>query len=84
VYHRTTRAGAAAIFAQQAFTSKEQGWVFVSTRSEGEAAGYGDAVVVLEVPARLMTLDDEFPDGERHYRVPATEIDPAFIRGVRA
>lgn len=43
--------------------------VYLSNRLDGAAGGYGSAVVQLRVPAEIAELEDEFPDGEQHYRV---------------
>jgi hypothetical protein len=59
--------------------SQEQGYVFVSSRPDGYITGYGVAVVALEIPEHLLELDDEFQDGESHYRVEAGQIEPGWI-----
>ena len=81
VYHRTTVEAARAIRGDRSFLSKEQGYVFVGSRPEGYITGYGEAVVALEVPVTLLELDDEFQDGEQHFRVPAAAIRPEWVRG---
>lgn len=70
LFHRTTPAAAAAIYASGRMLSKENtGEAFFSTSSgDGQADGYGTAVVHIRVPEELAELDDEFPDGEQHYR----------------
>lgn len=82
VYHRTTHEAATAILADRRFLSRERGEVCVSDRRDGYADGYGPAVVVLDVPDNLLTLDDEFQDGEQHFRVRAVDIRPEFVIGV--
>lgn len=81
VYHRTTPEAADAIRATGRFLSRENtGDVFVSNRrGNGYTEGYGAGIVALDVPDELLTLDDEFPTGERHYAVPARVILPAWI-----
>lgn len=77
LYHHTSPAAAAAIYATHAVAAREAGgWVYASTSRGGQAAGYGPAVVHLRVPASLAVLDDEFPDGEQHYRVPGAALRP--------
>lgn len=53
---------------------------FVSTHVDGQATGYGEAVVHVPVDAADAQLDDEFPDGEQHYRIPLdrAEVIEAF------
>lgn len=67
VYHRTTVEGIEGI-RRRGFTSQENtNELFVSTARSGQNVGYGDRVVILDVPENLLRLDDEFPDGEQHY-----------------
>lgn len=81
VYHLTSAEAKAKILASKDWISKEYGSpVFVSNRHIGEVSGYGDAIVTLDVPEDLLTLDDEFPSGERHYWVKATDLRPEHIR----
>lgn len=81
VYHRTTRQAAASIHATGVFLSREVGEVCVSDMRDGYADGYGETVVVLDIPEHLLTLDDEFQTGEHHYRVNARDIRPDYIQG---
>jgi hypothetical protein len=75
LFHRTTPAAADAIVGTGAWLSAyPDGSVWFSTYDGGQATGYGDACVAVDVPASLAELDDEFPDGECHYRVPATAL----------
>jgi hypothetical protein len=83
LFHRTTPAAAAAIYASGRMLSKENtGEAFFSTSSgDGQADGYGTAVVHIRVPEELAELDDEFPDGEQHYRVAVTALKAEhFVR----
>jgi hypothetical protein len=80
VYHRTSETAAVEITRTRRFTSRERGEVCVSDRLFGYANGYGPAATVLDVPEHLLTLDDEFPTGERHYRVRVADIRPEYIR----
>lgn len=80
VYHRTTEDAARLIREQRRFLSREQGEVCVSNRARGMAEGYGPGVVALDVPAGFLRLDDEFPGGERHYRLDSRDIRPEWIR----
>jgi len=70
VYHRTN----ADITGD--FVSKENtGEAFVSNRETGQAEGYGKNVVVLRVKNSDLRLDDEFPNGEKHYAIPKEAIN---------
>ena len=70
VYHYTSESARAAILADQRWLSKEaDGWVYVTSHRGGQAQGYGPAVVALAVPDDVLELDDEFPDGEQHFRI---------------
>ena len=53
-------------------TGKEDG-VFFSTKEQGQAEGFGDAVVELLVPLNKLQLDDMFDD-EAHLRLPLRRI----------
>ena len=80
LYHRTTPAAAAAILAGARMASKEnQDSSYFSTSATGQAEGYGEAVVIIRVPIDLIELDDEFPDGEQHYRVPNAVIGQYLV-----
>lgn len=81
VFHRTSHAAADAIREQKSFLSRERGAVFVSNRVRGQALGFGPAVVRLNIPASALQLDDEFPGGERHFRIEAASIRPEWIEG---
>lgn len=70
VYHRTS-AGEAARIMKDGFRSQENPpLVYVSNRWKGHATGYGEVVVVVVIDFDRLTLEDEFPDGEKHYTVP--------------
>lgn len=81
LYHRTSEERAGQIRAERAFTSRERpGFVYFSDRPDGYAAGYGSAVVAVTVPAGMALPEDEFGDGERHFRVEASKIRPEWVR----
>lgn len=95
LYHRTTPELAAVIRAQGRFISAENtASAFFSTHREGQAEGYGTAVVEVHVPAELFDdeigqfgqgqgwLDDEFPSGEQHWSLRITAIQPEWIQPV--
>lgn len=72
LYHRTTPEAKAEILRTREWRSQENhGKVYFSNRIDGQAAGYGDAVIHIRLPIQATELDDEFPDGEKHYRVRA-------------
>lgn len=72
VYHRTSPAAAEAIRKTGVMTGKEDG-IFFSTKEQGQAEGFGDAVVELLVPLNKLQLDDMFDD-EAHLRLPLRRI----------
>lgn len=86
LYHRTTGDAAAGIYAEKRMRSRENtAETYWSNRPDGQATGYGPAVVHIRVPEHLAELEDEFPDGELHYRVPARALRPEhFIPAVSA
>ena len=80
LFHRTTPEAAELIRATRRMVSREHdGAVYFSTRRDGQATGYGADVVELRVPESLAQLDDEFPDGELHYRVLAKDLRPDYF-----
>jgi len=80
LWHLCERFEAAAIKHTGSFTSRENDRsVYFTTRPGGQAAGYGDHFVLVDVPATSARLDDEFPSGERHYAVPAPQIISGMI-----
>lgn len=85
LYHRTSPEAAAAILAGLPWLSRENtGEVYFSNRIDGQAVGYGDAIVHVRVEAFLADLDDEFPDGEEHYRIRVDRIRPDHVVGLAA
>lgn len=75
LYHFTSPEAAWAIVSTGKWISAENtGFVYASTHRHGQATGYGDAAVRIMVPKACAVLDDEFPDGEKHYRVDPTAI----------
>ena len=51
------------------FRSKIGDELYFSNRAEGEVSGYGEGLVAIKIPRERVQLDDEFPNGERHYLV---------------
>ena len=68
VYHRTNEQAYKSIMDSKEMIAKEDG-VFFSTKSSGQAEGYGDNIVELKVPVEKLQIDDEFGD-EAHVRIP--------------
>jgi hypothetical protein len=80
LFHRTTQEAAAAILRTGRFESKENTQdAYFSTRESGQSDGYGDAIVCVVVSVEVAELDDEFPDGEQHYRVSVADLSRANI-----
>ena len=69
VYHRTSADNAVNIRTTGIMTAKEDG-LFFGTKKEGEISGYGNTVLTFRFPADMLELNDEFPSGEKHYRIP--------------
>lgn len=85
LYHMTSPQAAAEIYPNGPFISKEaDGSVYFSDRVDGYAAGYGEAWVCVDVPELIAELDDEFPDGELHYRINLQDLRPEYIIGTSA
>jgi 8-oxo-dGTP pyrophosphatase MutT (NUDIX family) len=83
LYHRTTPEAAEAIYRDGHMHSKENtAETFWSTHPGDEhTSGYGSGVVHVRVPEHIAELDDEFPDGEQHYRVHKDSLAPHhFVR----
>jgi len=77
LYHRTTPEAAAEIVRTGSFrkpvlsghSAHYRDHVWASTHKSGQADGYGSAVVAFDVKPEHAELDDEFPNGEKHYTV---------------
>lgn len=81
LYHRTSEEAARAIVEARRFLTRENTpEAYVSTHVDGHATGYGPAVVHVRVDEVDAQLDDEFPDGEQHFRIPLNraEVIEAF------
>ena len=76
VYHRTDRSSADQILATQAWISRENSnEIYFSTVAVDSAAdGYGTVVLAVDIHPDLASLDDEFPDGEQHYRIHTRDL----------
>lgn len=85
LYHVTSAQAAGEIYPNGPFQSKEaDGSVYFTNRLGGYASGYGDAWVVVEVPEEITELDDEFDDGELHYRINLGDLKADYIIGMGA
>ena len=49
---------------------------FTDRKDSEYANAFGTAHVHIKVPEHLAEEEDEFPSGERHYRVPVTRLRP--------
>lgn len=91
LYHHTTSTAALTITQQRRFESTIRGATgypsayFTNVRG-GHADGRGTGLVIIEVPDDQLDqwLDDEFPDGERHYEIPVHLIRPEWITDAAA
>jgi hypothetical protein len=70
VFHRTDADSAKEILRTGRLKSHmSSGEIYAASREglSGDATGYGDEVIALRVPTDKLSLDDEFPSGEKHY-----------------
>lgn len=82
LFHRTSHTAAELIAVEKAMISKENtAEVYFSTNRLGQAEGYGEAVVHVRVPVEIAELEDEFPNGEQHYRVKASALLTDWVPG---
>jgi len=68
VYHHTDRKSAERIKATSELRSAGEPDVYVTTRAIADT-GYGDTAVAIRVDPSRLSLDDEFPNGRRDYRL---------------
>jgi hypothetical protein len=68
VYHHTNRRAAESIKATGELRSAGEPDVYVTTRAITDT-GYGDTAVAVRVEPSRLSLDDEFPNGRRDYRL---------------
>ncbi len=68
VYHRTNTP--IEQIKKEGFKSLENtGDIFVSNKKIGQAEGYGKNIVELKINPKYLILDDEFPNGEKHFAI---------------
>jgi len=72
VYHHTNRRAAEEIRATGQLRSSGEPDVYVTTRAITDT-GYGDTAVAIRVEPSRLSLDDEFPNGRRDYRLSVGE-----------
>jgi hypothetical protein len=68
VFHHTNRRAAEQIKATSQLRSAGEPDVYVTTRAITDT-GYGDTAVAIRVEPSRLTLDDEFPNGRRDFRL---------------
>lgn len=68
VYHHTNKRAANAIRESGKLTSAGEPDVYVTTRAITDT-GYGDTAVAIRVEPSRLSLDDEFPNGRRDFRL---------------
>jgi hypothetical protein len=68
LYHHTNAEAAAAIRAGGVLKSAGEPDVYLTTRDTPDT-GYGEASVAVRVDPAALTLDDEFPDGRKDFRL---------------
>ena len=68
LYHGTTKAGAENIEKTGVLRSAGEPAVYLTTDPKG--GGYGDGTVVkVQIPRKLLEIDDEFPSGRADFRI---------------
>ena len=72
VYHHTNRRAAEEIRATNRLRSSGEPDVYVTTRAIADT-GYGNTAVAIRVDPSRLSLDDEFPNGRRDYRLSVGE-----------
>ena len=72
VYHHTNRRAAEEIRATSRLTSAGEPDVYVTTRAITDT-GYGNTAVAIRVDPSRLSLDDEFPNGRRDFRLSVGE-----------
>ncbi|MEU4534361.1 hypothetical protein AB0G15_05800 [Streptosporangium sp. NPDC023825] len=81
LYHRTTLESAEQIERERRMTSEENTQeAYFSTHLYGQSTGYGDGLVCVFIPEHLAEIDDEFPSGEKHYRVKVSDLLPEHFQ----
>jgi hypothetical protein len=68
VYHHTDRKSAEQIKSERKLRSSGEPDVYVTTRAIADT-GYGNTAVAIRVEPSRLSLDDEFPNGRRDYRL---------------
>ena len=68
VYHHTNRRAAEGIRATNQLRSAGEPDVYVTTRAIADT-GYGDTAVAIRIDPSRLSLDDEFPNGRRDFRL---------------
>jgi len=80
VYHSTSPQAAKQIVATQMLVSKAEPDVYVSSVPQ---TAYGSAIIKMQIPEKLLILDDEFPDGRMDYRIHVGRNKQLKVRGAR-
>jgi len=68
VYHHTSKEKADKIIKGGILKSAGEPDVYVTT-SKSKEIGYGDSVVPIKIDPKKLSLDDEFPDGRKDFRI---------------
>lgn len=68
VYHHTSKVNADAIRKSGKLKAQAEPDVYVTTQKETDT-GYGDTAVAINVAPSKLTLDDEFPNGRKDFRL---------------
>ena len=68
VYHHTDRKSAERIKSERKLRSAGEPDVYVTNRSITDT-GYGDTAVAIRIDPSRLSLDDEFPNGRKDFRL---------------
>jgi len=72
VFHFTSKSNQDTIRSTGVMKGAEDG-IFFTTKKDGDAAGFGDAVISADIPIDMLDIDDDFGD-ELHLRIPTDKI----------
>lgn len=77
LYHRTDAESAELVYRQRSMISRENtAETYWSNRVDGQATGYGQAVVHIRVPEQVADSRTSSRNGEQHFRLHVTDLRP--------
>ena len=83
LYHFTSPENASAIMSERSMKStySDKAAYFTTDPESEYGTAFGTAKVHVRVPEHIAEIDDEFPSGEQHYRVPTHRLRPEHFQG---